>query len=86
MIAATRRLGGETLTGLILIAALVAVFLTAPSGDEPELTAASDIPEHALHCAVCRLPRFGQAGSPSQFGPGSEGAEATSTRWQTNPR
>jgi hypothetical protein len=79
MIAYLVRIGRDTLIGLIVVAALAVVFLAAPSGGKPDRPAASDVPGHAHDCAVCQLPAFGRAGSPSQLGPGSDEAETSSS-------
>jgi hypothetical protein len=82
MIATTRRIGGSVLMVLVLIATLAVVYLTAPSGREPERMAASDMPEHALHCAVCRMPLYARPGTASQLGMRADEAETTSAESQ----
>jgi hypothetical protein len=82
MIAIMRRIGGSVLIVLVLIASLVVVYLTAPSGRQHERLGASDIPEHAIHCAVCRMPLYGRPGTASQLGTRADRAETTSAKSQ----
>jgi hypothetical protein len=82
MIAPIRRIGGTVVVFLVLIAVAAVVNLTASSGRVPQRLAASDIPEHALNCAVCRMPLYGRPGTASQLGMRVDRAETTSAESQ----
>src|SRR4051812_131382 len=78
MTALTRRIGQDVFNGLILVTSVATVCLAAPSWGEPDRPAASDVPGHRFRCLVCRLPRYGDARSPSQFGTRPDGADPSS--------